>query len=96
MKEFIQMTETLAKVIEEIEKNRKNVGQFLRDSSSLTNLTLDEEVREEKIIIHIEPLNLDKIKIAGVDGGLVKKSFHGMDLMLLRAIGVVFSYDNKK
>jgi len=30
--------------------------------------------------------------IAGIDGGIVKKSFHGIDLILLRAVGVVYFY----
>jgi len=39
---------------------------------------------------------LDGIKIAGIDGGVVKKSLHGVDLRLSRAVGVVFSYSKNK
>ncbi|MBI2543506.1 MAG: DNA double-strand break repair nuclease NurA [Candidatus Aenigmarchaeota archaeon] len=96
MKDIIEITESLAKIVNEMENQRKKFGQYLRDVSSLTNLTLSDEVLEEKIIIPIQRAELDNIKIAGVDGGMVKKSFQGLDLILLRAIGVVFSYQNNK
>jgi hypothetical protein len=38
----------------------------------------------------------DGIKIAGVDGGIVKRSLHGFDLVMARAAGVCFSYSGGK
>jgi len=38
----------------------------------------------------------DGIKIAGVDGGIVKRSLHGFDLVMARATGVCFSYSGGK
>lgn len=96
MKDFIEITDNLAKIIGELENQRKNVGKFLRDANSLTNLSLTNEVLENKIIIPVEKIELTEIKIAGIDGGLVKKSFHGLDLILLRAVGVIFTYKNNK
>ncbi|MBI2084380.1 MAG: DNA double-strand break repair nuclease NurA [Candidatus Aenigmarchaeota archaeon] len=96
MKDFIQITENLAKIVGELENQRKQVGQFLKEVNSLTNLTLTNEILEDKIIIPVQKANLNNIKIAGIDGGLVKKSFHGLDVMLVRAIGVIFQYENNK
>lgn len=96
MKEFIELTDTLARFIGEMEIQRKKTGEYLRQLNSFANLTKDEEVFEKKIILPVQPIQLENMKIAGVDGGLVKKSFHGIDLMLLRAVGVIFSYDGNK
>ncbi len=96
MKELIEITDALAKIIGEMENQRKNVGVFLRESDSFTNLTKTEDILEEKIIFPINPCNLHNLTVAGVDGGLVKRSFHGIDLMLLRAVGVIFSYNDNK
>jgi len=96
MKEFIELTEEFSKRIEEIENQRKKLGDFLREVSSSTNLALDREIFEEKIILPMESANLGNLKIAGVDGGLVKHTLHGLDIMLLRAVGVLFYYKDGK
>ncbi len=96
MKEFIEITDVLAKLIGEMENQRKKVGNFLRESDSFTNLTKTDDILEEKIIFPIDTSNLHNLTVGGVDGGLVKKSFHGIDLMLLRAVAVIFSYNDNK
>src|SRR3989344_4273498 len=93
MKDFIEITENLAKIIGEMENQRKNVGNFLRESGSLTELELTDDILENKLIIQVPESNQENLKVAGVDGGLLKKSFHGIDLMLLKAVGVIFSYN---
>jgi hypothetical protein len=86
MKEFIELAEEFAERIIEIENQRKKIGEFLREINLLS----------EKIIFPVEQTNLENLKIGGIDGGLVKKSFQGIDLMLLRAIAVIFSYSQNK
>lgn len=93
MKDFIEITDNLAKIISEMETQRKNVGNFLRDTNSLTELELTDDILENKLIVQIPESNQENLKVAGVDGGLLKKSFHGIDLMLLKAVGVIFSYN---
>ena len=93
MKDFIEITENLAKIIGEIETQRKNVGNFLRDTNSLTELELTDEILENKLIIQVPESNQENLRVGGIDGGLLKKSFHGIDLMLLKAVGVIFSYN---
>lgn len=96
MKEFAELIDIIAKTIGEMENHRKNVGDFLRESNSFTNLTKTDEILEEKIIFPINPSNLHNLTVGGVDGGMVKKSFHGIDLMLLRAVAVIFFYNDNK
>ncbi|HKZ45573.1 MAG TPA: DNA double-strand break repair nuclease NurA [archaeon] len=96
MKEFIELTEEFSRRIEEMENQRKKLGDFLREVSSSTNLPPDRDIFEEKIILPMENLDLANMKIAGVDGGLVKHTLHGLDIMLLRAVGVIFYYKDGK
>ncbi len=48
MKDHIEMTERLAKIIGELESQRKNVGNFLRETSSHTDLENTEDVLENR------------------------------------------------
>jgi len=95
MKDFVEMIDGIAKKIVDIEKQRKRIGDVLRQINE-TNLSLDEEILEEKIIVPIERIELNDVAVAGIDGGLVKRSLHGIDMMLLRAMGVLFYYKNNK
>ncbi|TAL46900.1 hypothetical protein EPN87_04080 [archaeon] len=94
VKDFIELTENLSQIIARIEGERRVAADAIRKFNSQNTLTLSDEVRENRLIIQALPSNLEGMKLAGIDGGLVKKSFHGLDLMLLRAVGVIFNYSN--
>jgi hypothetical protein len=96
MKELIELTDLCAKKIAESEEQKKKLGDFLKEVNSSVNLTLGTEIFEEKIIVPVKTIELNELKIAGVDGGLVKRSLHGIDIMLLRAVGVLFNYKDNK
>ncbi len=51
-----------------------------------------ESLSEEDLIKKVGVSDMGKSVLAAVDGGLAAKSFHGIDILLLRAVGVVFSY----
>ena len=44
------------------------------------------------LISRLEPDPLKDLKVVGVDGGIAKKSLHGFDCMLVRAVGACFHY----
>lgn len=96
MKELIELTEEFAKRIADMENQRKKIGEFLREINATIDISLGADIFENKIFIPVSKSNLENNKIAGVDGGLVKHSLHGIDIMLLRAIGVIFNYKNDK
>ncbi len=96
MKELIELTDGFAKKIVEIENQRKKIGQFLREVNASVNFDTDSEIFEKKLIHSIGKINLENLKVAGVDGGIVKQNLHGIDLILLRAVGVLFDYKNNK
>ncbi|MEM7821505.1 MAG: DNA double-strand break repair nuclease NurA [Candidatus Aenigmatarchaeota archaeon] len=90
---IIELTKDFVNKIIEIEKKRMEIGRNLRNAD-LSNA--GEEVLEKKTFFRIEKSSLEKNSIAGVDGGMVKKSLHGIDIILLRAVGVIFYFKNKR
>ena len=50
----------------------------------------------KELYFKITPIKLGNIIIGGEDSGLTKKSSHLMDFVFLRAISVIFRYENEK
>lgn len=74
----------IAEKIVQTELKRRKLARSVKDISQVMLKTA------------ISPDPLNDIKIAAVDGGIVKKSLHGMDCMLVRAAAVCFHYVNGK
>ncbi|MHA2297578.1 MAG: DNA double-strand break repair nuclease NurA [Candidatus Hodarchaeales archaeon] len=55
---------------------------------------LNESFKETLLFQKVEPGPLNGISVAGVDGGLVTTSLVSLDLIMIRAIGVIFHYGN--
>jgi len=82
---MINEIKRIAESIRDTEKDRMKLADFLKTVSP-----------QLKIVEEAKPGDLDGKKIAGVDGGLLKHSFHGLDIVLARAVGVCFSYTKGK
>jgi len=95
MKEFFELTDRFAKQIEEIEKQRMKVGKILRELKE-EKIEFGEDVFGKKLITPVEKSSLEELRIAGIDGGMVKQSFHGIDIILLKAVGVIFNFKKGK
>ena len=50
----------------------------------------------ERGMIHTVALKPIGLKIAAVDGGILAQEFHGFDLLMTRAVAVMFAYSNSK
>jgi hypothetical protein len=81
MREFFESISIIAEKIKNIEKERQNLANFLKEC----NLTKK-----------IKKNSLENLRIVAVDGGLVKRSFHGLDIILTKACGVLYEYKNGK
>ncbi|MDY6776682.1 MAG: DNA double-strand break repair nuclease NurA [Candidatus Nanohaloarchaea archaeon] len=68
---------------EEAERIRKEAGTTLFDS---------ENVHEESFIHGVEPSSLAGTAVAGVDGGMVRKEYRGVDILFTRAVAAVFEH----
>ena len=85
MEKLVPKIRQLAARIKEAEGKRKKLSQFLENVNERTNLSRQ-----------IAPSELNGIKIAGVDGGLLKRALHGFDCVIVRAIGVCFQYKGNR
>lgn len=85
MEQLILSVKRIVEKIAASEKKRRKLAEFVRELPP-----------SMKITKRIEPTPLKDIRIAGVDGGLVKKSLHGMDCMLVRAAAACFHYKEGK
>jgi hypothetical protein len=83
--------EDVVERIRDLEQRREQVGE------ELAELDLEaigsSQVREDGFIHDVEPADVDGSTVAGVDGGVIQKEFHGIDVVLTRAVGAIFSYD---
>jgi len=80
MESFEFLLEQAIAKIRRIEKLRKEIG---------------EELRKLKLFSAVPDVALEG-SVAAVDGGVEKKSLHGFDIFLLKAVGVVYAYEGGK
>jgi len=74
------LLERIAIKIRKTEEIRKRIG---------------EKIRRMNLIRQINPLELE-LTVAGIDGGVERKSLRSFDLLLLKSIGVVYYYKKSK
>ena len=85
MEKLIPRIKEIAQKIADTEKRRRAVAELLRQASPGLGL-----------FHKVEHNGLKDIKVVGVDGGMAKKSLHGMDCILVRSVGACFHYQNGK
>ena len=95
--------EHLQKTLDEIvgkisflESKRLKIGQFLKDINDSIKIGPNEEIKDKKTINKVSTSSTERMSVLGIDGGIVKHSYHGLDLMLTRSVGVNFMYSNGK
>lgn len=80
--------------IQSNEQHRKRLAEqllFLRDKNLF--LSNSPELRETQFVFPLQPAELNA-RICGADSGFVSKSLHSIDLILVRAVGVLFDYQH--
>ncbi len=86
----------LIEEIERIEVTRNKFGQVMQKIKTAIDLgrfpSLQAALLETQFISLITPTSLAGLTIAGVDGGLIKRSFKTMDLILTRGVSVIFHF----
>jgi hypothetical protein len=96
MQNFQNRLDEIVDKINYLESRRIKIGNFLREINSSLNIGPNEEILDEKIINSISETSLKDFNVLGIDGGIIKHSYHGLDLILLRAVGVNFDYKDGK
>jgi hypothetical protein len=86
----------LVEEIEQIEVTRERFGEVLRNVRNKIDLgkfpAVASNIIDKQFYTKIEPTNLSGLRIAGIDGGLVRKRFRSMDLVLTRGVAVIFQF----
>ena len=72
--------------------NKINMLSNKRDKLALALEEVSRSGKFSKIKTKVGEVNLNKIKICGVDGGFLKKEYHGAGLILRRAVASCFYY----
>jgi hypothetical protein len=91
-----KMLSKLVEEIEHIEVTRKQFGDVLRNVKKKIDLSkfpaVASNIIDAPLTTKIKSTTLPGLKIVGVDGGLVRKRFRSMDLLLTRGIAVIFHF----
>ncbi|TFG35093.1 DNA double-strand break repair nuclease NurA [Candidatus Thorarchaeota archaeon] len=89
----------LSQLVEEIERVEVTKHQFgkvmtlIKEKINLTKFpAIASNIIDSEFTKKIEPTSLSGLKITGVDGGLVRRRFRSMDLVLTRGIAVLFQF----
>jgi len=85
MEKLIPTIKKIAAQITRTEEQRKRLAAFLKEIAPQADL-----------IRKTAPASLNNLKIAAVDGGIVKRSLHGLDCALVRSVAVCFHYRDSK
>jgi NurA domain len=100
--EFDTIVKTIADKIIALESSRNDLTNILlqiRDQLNLElipNPTLYQDIIEPKFAYEVKALDLLGMQIIGIDGSIISKSLHGVDLLLSRAVAVLFKFKKEK
>jgi len=95
MEEIFSKLDEISKQIRDLENDRKKLAEFLKKLKEL-NLERDSRVVEDRLSVKVSKDRLVNVRFIGVDGGLAKRSYHSLDLILTRAVGAIFDYKKDK
>jgi hypothetical protein len=94
------MLSRLVEEIERVEVTRRDFGGVLTDIKQQIDLgkfpAIAAEIPERRLTKSITPVNLSGLSIAGIDGGLVRRRFRSMDLIMTRGVAVIFEFGPKE
>ncbi len=99
-KNLDKLLSQLVEEIERIETTKNQFGKVMERIKNTINLAkfpaIASSIIESDFTKKIEPTSLSGLKIAGIDGGLVRRRFRSMDLLLTRGIAVIFQFGPKE
>jgi len=90
MENFFRAIESIVNEIKIVEERRKRLAEIIKNSKISSSQFLENE-----LIKKVERKNLNAI-IAGIDSSILQKSLHGIDILLIRAVSVIYDFENGK
>ncbi|MFX0169218.1 MAG: DNA double-strand break repair nuclease NurA [Candidatus Hodarchaeota archaeon] len=87
----------IAEQIQLFEKKRSAFAAILHSHRHNIDLRLDIPLAQKalidgKLAHRVEPTNLNGLRVCGIDGGLLKKTLRGIELVITRAVATIFEY----
>ncbi len=94
------LEDTLIRITERIrdqEQKRRMIAEVLKRLRQRINLSelegeKDSEIAENKLSIKVEKTPISDSRVMGVDGGVLSRRLHGLDLVLVRAVAAIFDH----
>lgn len=81
----------IAESIAKLDDERKTIAEGMRER----NIEVLPDAMERGMVLPI-PSSPLTASVAAVDGGLLAQEFHGFDLIMTKAVGVLFKYDSSR
>lgn len=95
-KNLDKLLSQLVEEIERVEVTKNRFGEVLHSIKDMISLDRFPAIAscavETTFTKNMEPTSLSGLQIAGIDGGLVRRRFRSMDLILVRGIAVIFHF----
>ncbi len=91
MEEIFSQLDRISGRIKSLEDDRKRLADFLRALKGL-DMKKDSRILEDRMAVRVKGSRPERAKFIGVDGGLSKRTYHSLDMVLSRAVGAVFDY----
>ncbi len=87
----------LAEEIQILEEKRNNFAKVLRENKNTLELQTDLPIAQRYLLDNylaqrIHPTDLKGLRVCGIDGGLLKKTLRGIELVITRANATIFEY----
>jgi hypothetical protein len=100
IREVWALDSTMQKIAEQVqalEEKRNGFAAILRAVRLEIDLRAElplaqQHILENHLAVRVEPTDLTGLRVCGVDGGLLKKSLRGIELVVTRAHATVFEY----
>jgi hypothetical protein len=88
---------SIAAEIKKLEEDRAKLGENLKKAKTDLDLSvlspqITGDILEDKFSFEVKPTDLAGLRVAGIDGGIVARSYQGIDLILTRAVAAIFTY----
>jgi len=96
--DYGELEHTLAEIVERIREqdarrhSLAGLVKKLKNGIDLTRISELTEIIDQELVVKVEPDHLSNAAVAGVDGGMLCAELHGLDLILVRAVGAIFHY----
>ncbi len=91
----------IVKKLKQLERDKEMFSMLLRGGLEQIDLDAFPKLKEDgiierKLVKKVEPTSLTGLRIAGIDGGVVSRLYHAIDIILTKAAAVIFDFSKDK